>query len=189
MPYYIGDPKRDFSLENYPTTHPKPKTLRCVVPFVFKILLMRALCQRPRFSETPLKSEDEPSWKKEPERRWQSWRWRSQSSGPDWKKKSDEDGSWKAEDWKSQRGWNSGGSWKQSNWNYWKRGYGAPKGQTPKVKARPSTRDDDMEADWDYWSIAIENCKNDVHRVASPAEARDTGAAERGVGVAGSGQP
>ena len=42
--------------------------------------------------------------------------------------------------------------------------------KTPKVKARPSTRDDDMEADWDYWSIAMENCKNDAHRVASPAE-------------------
>ncbi|CAE7019867.1 unnamed protein product, partial [Symbiodinium sp. CCMP2456] len=122
------------------------------------------------------KSEDEPLWKKEPVKRWQSWQWRSQSSGSDWKKKSDEDGSWKADDWKSQRGWNSGGSWKQSNWNC-KRGYGAPKGQAPKVKARPSTKDDDMEADWDYWSIAIENCKNDGHRVASPAEARDTGAA------------
>ena len=44
-------------------------------------------------------------------------------------------------------------------------------------KARPNTRDDDMEADWDYWSIAMENCKNDEHRVACPAEARDNGAA------------
>ena len=34
-----------------------------------------------------------------------------------------------------------------------------------------------MEADWDYWSIAIANCKHDVHRVASPAEARDAGTA------------
>ena len=98
------------------------------------------------------KSEDEPSWKKEPEKRWQSWQGRGQSSGSDWKKKSDEDGSWRAEDWKSQRGWNSGGRWKQSNWNHWTKGYGAPKGQTPKVKARPNTRDDDM---FDSWSESI----------------------------------
>ena len=121
-------------------------------------------------------SEDEPSWKKEPEKRWQSWQWRGQSSGSDWKKRSGEDSSWKAEDWKNQRGWNSGGSWKQSSWN-WRKGYGAPKGQTPKVKARPGSKDDDLGADWDYWSIAIENCKNDERRVASPAEARDAGVA------------
>ena len=107
------------------------------------------------------KLEAEPSWPQEPEKRWQ---WR--------------DSDWKASSWAgNQRGW-SGGSWKQqqSSWN-WRKGYGAPKGQTPKVKARPGIKDDDLGADWDYWSIAIENCKNDEHRVASPAEARDAGVA------------
>ena len=123
------------------------------------------------------KSEEDPPARREPEKSWRGWNWGNQSSSSDWKKKFDDDSSWKAEDWKNQRSWNSGGSWKQSNWN-WKRGaFGAPKGQTPKFKARPAAKDDDLEADWDYWSIAIENCKKDLRRVASPAEARDSGTA------------
>ena len=51
------------------------------------------------------------------------------------------------------------------------------KGRPRRSRPRPGIKDDDLGADWDYWSIAIENCKNDEHRVASPAEARDAGVA------------